>query len=149
MAYQFHGCNFHVCPKFYDPKETKKLKGKAMATPLENTRCNTASLRRHVEAVEMWECDWKELRQGSYRILYSPWLRDEPDVKTFLDIPRHRKWMMTEQQILAAVIDGTPFSMVEYDIHIPEHLQDHFAEMQPVFKNVTVTRDDIGPFMRQ
>ena len=56
---------------------------------------------------------------------------------------------MSEQHILAAVIDGTLFGMVECDIHVPEHLQDHFAEMQPVFKNVTVTRDDIGPFMRQ
>ena len=107
-----------------------------MADLLANTRRNTAYLRRHVETVEMWECDWKELR-------------DEPDVKIFLDIPRHRKWMMTEQHILAAVIDGTLFGMVECDIHVPEHLQDHFAEMQPVFKNVTVTRDDIGPFMRQ
>ena len=55
---------------------------------------------------------------------------------------------MTEQHILAAVIDGTLFGMVECDLHVPERLQDHFAEMQPVFKNVTVTRDDIGPFMR-
>ena len=106
-----------------------------MGTLLENTRRNTAYLRRHVETVEMWECDWKELR-------------DEPYVKIFLDIPRHRKWMMTEQQILDAVIDGTLFGMVECYIHVPEHLQDHFAEKQPVFKNVTVTRDDIGPFMR-
>ena len=96
----------------------------------------TPCFRRHVETDEMWECDWKKLRV-------------EPDVKIFLDIPRHRKWMMTEQQIIAAVIDDTLFGMVECDIHVPEHLQDHFAEMQPVFKNVTVTRDDIGSFMRQ
>ena len=135
-AYQFHGCYFHGCPKCYDHEETNTLNGKTMGTLLENTRRNTAYLRRHVETVEMWECDWKELR-------------DEPDVKIFLDIPRHRKWTMTEQHILAAVIDGTLFCMVECDIRVPEHLQDHFAEMQPVFKNVTVTRDDIGPFMRQ
>ena len=136
-AYQFHGCFWHGCPKCHtDPEETNTLNGKTMGTLLENTRRNTAYLRRHVETVEMWECDWKELR-------------DEPDVKIFLDIPRHRKWMMTEQQILAAVIDGTLFGMEECDIHVPEHLQDHFAEMQPVFKNVTVTRDDICPFMRQ
>ena len=135
-AYQFHGCYFHGCPKCYDHDETNTLNGKTMGTLLENTRRNTAYLRRHVETVEMWECDWKELR-------------DEPDVKIFLDIPRHRKWTMTEQHILASVLDGTLFGMVECDIHVPEHLQDHFAEMQPVFKNVTVTRDDIGPFMRQ
>ena len=134
-AYQFHGCYFHGCPKCYAHKETNTLNSKTMGTLLENTRRNTAYLRHHVKTVEMWECDWKELR-------------DEPDGNTFLDIPRHRKWMMTEQQILAAVIDGTLFGMVECDIHVPEHLQDHFAEMQPVFKNVTVTRDDIGPFMR-
>ena len=107
-----------------------------MGTLLENTRRNIAYLRRHVETVEMWECDWKELR-------------DEPDVKIFLDIPRHIKWTMTEQHMLAAVIDGMLFGMVECDIRVPEHLQDHFADMQPMFNNVTVTRDDIGPFMRQ
>ena len=136
-AYQFHGCYFHGCPKCHtDPEETNKLNGKTMATLLENTRRNTTYLRRHVKTVEMWECDWKEIRV-------------EPDVNIFLDIPRHRKWTMTEQHILAAVIDGTLFGIVECDIRVPEHLQDHFAEMQPVFKNVTVTRDDIGPFMRQ
>ena len=129
-AYQFHGCFFHGCPKCHtDPEETNKLNGKTMAELLANTKAHTAYLRRHVNTVEMWECDWKELR-------------DEPDVETFLDRPRHRKWMMTEQQILAAVIDGTLFGMVECDIHVPDHLSRNI-------KNVTVTRDDIGPFMRQ
>ncbi len=39
--------------------------------------------------------------------------------------------------------------MVECDVSVPEELQDYFSEMQPVFKNASVTRDDIGPFMRQ
>ena len=56
---------------------------------------------------------------------------------------------MTQQQILAAVVDGTLFGMVECDVRVPEELQDYFSEMQPVFKNASVTRDDIGPFMRQ
>ena len=56
---------------------------------------------------------------------------------------------MTQQQIIAAVVDGTLFGMIECDIHVPEHLEDHFAEMQPIFKNAMVTRDDIGPFMQQ
>ena len=56
---------------------------------------------------------------------------------------------MTQQQILAAVVDGTLFGMVECDVRVPEELQDYLSEMQPVFKNASVTRDDIGPFMRQ
>ena len=107
-----------------------------MAALLEKTRCNTAYLRRHVEVVEMWECEWKEIRK-------------EPDVKSFLAPASRPRCTMTQQQILAAVVDGTLFGMVECDVRVPEELQDYFSEMQPVFKNASVTRDDIGPFMRQ
>ena len=126
-AYQFHGCYFHGCPKCYDHEETNTLNGKTMVTLLANTKKHTAYLRRHVKVVEMWECTWKRER----------------------DPPPRQKWQMTQQQIITAVVDGRLFGMVECDLHVPEHLQDHFAVMQPIFKNATVTRDDIGPFMRQ
>ena len=135
-AYQFHGCYFHGCTNCYEPQETNTLNGKTMATLLEDTKKNTAYLRRHVHVVEMWECEWKEIRK-------------EPDVKSFLAPTRRQKWKMTQQQIITAVVDGTLFGMVECDVRVPEHLQDHFAEMQPIFKNANVSRDDIGPFMRQ
>ena len=135
-AYQFHGCFFHGCPKCYDQTETNSVNGKTMAALLETTRCNTAYLRRHVEVVEMWECEWKEIRK-------------EPDVKSFLAPPSRPRWTMTQQQILASVVDGTLFGMVECNVRVPDELQDYFSEMQPVFKNTSVTRDDIGPFMRQ
>ena len=106
-----------------------------MATLLEKARCNTAYLRHHVKVVEMWECEWKEVR-------------NESDVKTFLAPSSRPRWT-TQQQILAAVVDGTLYGMVECDVSVPEELQDYFSEMQPVFKNASVTRDDIGPFMRQ
>ena len=135
-AYQFHGCFWHGCPKCYDQNETNSVNGKTMAVLLEDTKKNTAYLRRHVKVVEMWECDWKELRK-------------EPDVKSFLAPARRQKWNMTQNEILAAVIDGMLFGMIECDIHVPPELLPYFSEMQPVFKNTTVTRDDIGPYMRQ
>ena len=135
-AYQFHGCYLHGCTNCYEPQETNALNGKTMAKLLEDTKKKTAYLRRHVHVVEMWECEWKEIRK-------------EPDVKSFLAPTRRQKWKMTQQQIITAVVDGTLFGMVECDVRVPEHLQDHFAEMQPIFKNATVTRDDIGPFMRE
>ena len=76
-------------------------------------------------------------------------MRNESDVKTFLAPSRCPRWTMTQQQILAAVVDGTLIVMVESDVCITEELQDYFSEMQPVLKNASVTRDDIGPFMRQ
>ena len=127
-AYQFHGCYFHGCPKCHtDPEETNKLNGKTMATLLADTKKHTTYLRRHVKVVEMWECAWKRER----------------------DPPPRQKWKMTQQQIITAVVDAMLFGMVECDVRVPSELRAHFAEMQPIFKNATVTRDDIGPFMRQ
>ena len=126
-AYQFHGCYFHGCTNCYEPQETNTLNGKTMATLLEDTKKNTAYLRRHVHVVEMWECEWKRER----------------------DPPPRQKWKMTSHSIIAAVIDGTLFGMVECDVRVPDNLREYFAEMQPIFKNTTVTRDDIGSFMQQ
>ena len=126
-AYQFHGCFWHGCPKCHaDPEETNPKNGKTMAVLLADTKKHTAYLRRHVKVIEMWECQWKRER----------------------DPPPRQKWTMTQQQIIAAVVDGTLFGMIECDIRVPSELRAHFAEMQPIFKNATVTRDDIGPFMR-
>ena len=136
-AYQFHGCFWHGCPKCHtDPDEINAVNGKTMGVLLTETKKHTEYLRRHVEVVEMWECEWKEVR-------------NESDVKTFLAPPPRQKWKMTQRQIIAAVVDGTLFGMVECDILVPSELRAHFAEMQPIFKNTTVTRDDIGPFMRE
>ena len=126
-AYQFHGCFWHGCPKCYDPEKINAVNKKMMGELLENTKAHTAYLRRHVKVVEMWECDWKELR----------------------DPPRRGIWKMTQQQIITAVVDGALFGMVECDIRVPPELRPYFSEMQPIFKNTTVTRDDIGPFMQQ
>ena len=126
-AYQFHGCYFHGCSNCYGPQDTNALNGKTMAKLLDDTQKNTAYLRRHVKVVEMWECQWKRESKA---------------------LPRP-KWNMTQSEILANVVNGTLFGMVECDVHVPPDLRAHFAEMQPIFKNVTVSRDDIGPFMRQ
>ena len=137
-AYQFHGCFFHGCPKCYDENEINSVNGKTMAELLASTKTHTAYLRRFVDVVEMWECEWKGKRI-------------ESNTKRLIDaeFPRRSSRRMTQQQILAAVVDGTLFGMVECDVRVPEELQDYFSEMQPVFKNASVTRDDIGPFMRQ
>ena len=62
---------------------------------------------------------------------------------------RHVRWTMTSQQILRGVCDETIFGLIECDVCVPEALHAHFSEMQPVFKNIRLTRDDLGPFMRR
>jgi hypothetical protein len=41
------------------------------------------------------------------------------------------------------------FGALEVDLHVPDNLKFKFAEMPPIFKNVEVSRDDIGDHMRQ
>ena len=62
---------------------------------------------------------------------------------------RRLKWATTQNEILTAEIDCALFGIVECDVRFPDNIRGHFAEMQPVFKNKTVTRDDIGPCMHQ
>ena len=137
-AYQFPCCLFHGCP--CTRKEVNAVNGKPMAQLLAETRKNTAYLRHFVKVVELWECEWKEMRR-------------DPAVKKCLDAAfprrRHARWTMTSQQILSGVRAGTVFGMIECDICVPEELGEHFAEMQPMFKNIGLIREDLGPFMRR
>ena len=97
-------------------------------------------LRHFVKVVELWECEWKETRRDLV-------------VKKCLDAAfprrRHVRWMMTSQQILSGVRTGTVFGLIQIDVCVPEALREHFAEMQPIFKIIRLTRDDLGPIMRR
>ena len=53
-------------------------------------------------------------------------MRNVSDVNTFLAPSSRPRWTMTQQQILAAVVDGTLFGMVECDVCVPEELQYYF-----------------------
>ena len=117
-AYQFQGCFFHGCKCVRE--EVNSVNGKPMVELLAETRKTTAYLRHFVKVVELWECEWKEMRR-------------DPIVKRCLDAAfprrRHARWTMTSQQILSDVRAGTVFGMIECDIRVPEELREHFAEM--------------------
>ena len=45
--------------------------------------------------------------------------------------------------------DGSVFGLMECDLRVPPHLTHKFEDMPPIFKNVQITRDDIGENMKQ
>jgi hypothetical protein len=55
---------------------------------------------------------------------------------------------MTEETILQAVMDEKLFGALGVDLHVPDDLKSKLAEMPPVFKNIEVSRDDIGDHMK-
>lgn len=82
----------------------------------------------------IWECEWKDLKKTV-------------EFKNKYSYPGESNVYMRESQILAMVMDGSMFGVVEVDIEVPEELKDYFAEMTPVFKNTTISLSDIGVYM--
>ena len=89
------------------------------------------------QIVEMWECEWWSL------------YKTDASVKNHLreNFPYKRPW--SEEQLLQGIIDGRLFGYVQSDIEVPEHLRSYFSNFLPIFKITEVSREDIGPLMRE
>ena len=83
----------------------------------------------------MWECEWRE-----YKKLHS--------TNNKYIYPTEHKFRMSETEILKHIQNGEIFGAIEVDIHVPDHLKTYFEEMPPIFKNTTVTHNDIGEYMQ-
>ena len=123
-------------------EEMNKVRNKPMCELKAETEANTEYIRsNNYDVVEMWECTWRQMKKTN------PLVRRF--VKTEFERPLDSKWIMTQDQIIQAVNDETLFGVVECDICVPNHLKDKFQEMCPIFKNIEISRDDIGPFMKE
>ena len=140
-VYQFHGCYWHGhdCVAMKSVTENK-TKNKTMAELQAETVNNSLYIKKcGYNLVEMWECEWKEMKKKN------------AELKEFLKKlrrPNDFRRQMTEQQILNGVRNDTFFGLVECDIEVPQHLRKHFSEMAPIFKNINISLNDIGEMMR-
>ncbi|BFZ13860.1 hypothetical protein BsWGS_16899 [Bradybaena similaris] len=146
-AYQFHGCMFHGHPNC--PLTKGKDTHPKTDTPLAELYAKTVANRAYLEAecnvqvIEMWECEWQALKKA------------RPDIQSYLKATFNRvkpsytnKVTPTEDQIIEAVKDGSLFGLVECNIEVPDVHKEKFSEMTPIFKNIEVSRKDIGAFMQ-
>lgn len=132
---QFHGCYWHGhgCLRKRDGRATERRAETAKVT----ARLKDLSYT----VIEKWECDWDSQRKDGR-------------IKTFIN--EHfqlgvRSNILTAKQMTEMVIDGSFFGMVECDIEVPrwdKELIDYFAEFPPICKNVEITINDIGRYMR-
>ena len=90
------------------------------------------------------EIIWEKERQAL--------LTQRPDIKSYLSQHHtytHFKKYLTQDQVIQYIKGGRIFGFVECDIEVPEHLEEYFSEMTPIFKNVDVCLDDAGEFMQE
>ena len=75
-VYEFQGCFFHGCPRHYPNRHEKHLRhwDRTMQDVYDQTQQKIHLLRAlGYNVVEMWECDWRRLKETS------------PDIQTFVD----------------------------------------------------------------
>ena len=139
-VYQFHGCYFHGHNCALNPGTWNHTKRCSMADLRQQTQQISSYIRAEgYNLVEMYECTWQRLK------------RTDQDVAAFVDghrSPLHQCRSMNLQTIIDAVRDERLFGVIECDIEVPSHLKDYFSEMPPIFKNCIVSKEDIGPHMR-
>ena len=68
-------------------------------------------------------------------------------IRTYLYFYFKRKF--TQLKIMTAARDGTMLGTNECDVHVHDELSGGFVEMQPLFKNISLTRDGLGSFIRR
>jgi len=89
--------------------------------------------------VEIYECEW--MHQYKTSATKRTFINGLKTVKPRYDL--------TQEKNIRDVQNGKLFRMLLYDIETYEDLKPKFEEFCPIFKNTTVSRDDIGEHMRE
>ena len=87
--------------------------------------------------IEQWECQWNQPEET------------DPEIKEFvrkLDCLPQK--FSTLETFLNAVLKEKVYGIAEIDIHVPDHLKEHFKEFPPIFKNTTVERHHLSAEMQ-
>jgi hypothetical protein len=90
------------------------------------------------KVVQMWECEYRELRKTKELQAFLATYEQQLDVRTRLTFP----------ELLNEIESGNIFGVVECDIRVPDHKKEKFAEMCPIFKNTDIPFDAIGEHMQ-
>ena len=144
-VYQFHGCVFHGCQRVQCPNTNGQTINPINAIPYKQLYQDTLDKENYLKGlgfnlISIFECQWMKQKAASAYIsnfVANLTYREMSERKT-----------MSETEIVAAVTSERFFGLVECDLHVPDHLKDKFQEMPPIFKNVSITRDDLSPLMK-
>ena len=114
------------------------IHGKTPAKIRENDKERTeVILNAGYRVIEQWECQWNQLKET------------DPEIKEFVRkfdcLPQK---FSTLETFLNVVLKEKVYGIAEIDIHVPDHLKEHFKELPPIFKNTTVERQHLSAEMQ-
>ncbi|CAH3044868.1 unnamed protein product [Porites lobata] len=90
--------------------------------------------------VEIYECQWRRIKKTNSQV--------QQFLNSKFNRPLDHHKTLTQDQILSAIRSESLFGVVECDVRVPDALKPKFAEMCPIFKNIQISREDIGQHMQ-
>jgi hypothetical protein len=97
----------------------------------------------NLEVITMQRCNWDAEKKAYSKITDFLWDKiwlPEPTTSLQRGHAHHN-------HLFEGIRDGKLFGFVKCDVNVPEHKREEFADLPPVFKNIDISRDDIGPTM--
>ncbi len=96
-----------------------------------------------VPVIEMWQCQWEATKKES------------ADIRAFIK-RKQFNWksalvgtkVINKDIIIDKIKSGDLFGLVQCSIQVPDDLKEYFEDMPPIFKNVEISRNDIGEHMK-
>ena len=92
---------------------------------------------KNYSIIEMWESQWKLQ------------MRENHEIKTFVRSTFPYKRPLSFENLLSRIRKGELFGYVQSGLRVPEKLREKFQSFPPSFKNILVSRSDIGDFMEK
>ncbi len=144
MVFQFHGCLFHGCQLENCPitkgMSINPINNKSLAELNSDTQLKELYIKELGYKLKViYECEWNENKKS---------IQCRTFINSFFNRNLTEKTSMTKEEILEAVKSEMFYGFVECDIHVPKALEFHFAEMPPIFKHVSLSRNDLSDEMR-
>ena len=90
--------------------------------------------------VEIYECQWRRIKKTNSQV--------QQFLNSKFNRPLDHHKTLTQDQILSAIRSESLFRVFECDDRVPDALKPKFAEMCPIFKNIEISREDIGQHMQ-
>lgn len=138
LILEYNGCRWHGCEcvKYEMSENERKTKARHTVEKLEylNSLGYNVIVGRQCEFKKEYKNDIKRIEARLFGNLVTT-----PNI-------------ITGKEIVKRVQHDKFFGLVECDIEVPrwsKELREKFAEFTPIFKNTTISREDVGPHMKQ
>ena len=166
------GCRFHGHGGCIANPESKFVDGDPILKRKRDYAIREKLRERGYKVLEIKECTWMKMKSDNFRasqispdFVASKLKRSQvcsdkgadeeydydPTLLEFINkhfsLPKHGR--MDESALIREIWRGSFFGVIVCDVKVPEHLREHFADFEPIFKNVEVGAKDLSEHMAE